>query len=91
MLANTENPVFTLTVGQSMSKPEIKNYLQKFLHVDAIKIKVVNKKAKTVKFRGITGKKSKSKKVFVTLKKGQKISELIVEKKEKKDKTKKAK
>jgi len=86
LIANTENPVFTLRVDVKMNKMQIKDYLKSYFKVDVVDIKTVNKKAKQTKFRGIAGKKGQLKKAFVTLKKGQKIPELIVEKKDKKEK-----
>lgn len=86
MLANTDQPVFTFEVGKSMNKEMIKKYLKENMKVDVLKIKIITGRNKSVKFRGISGKKAIIKKAVVTLKVGQKIDELIVEKDKKKDK-----
>ncbi|MCC7289303.1 50S ribosomal protein L23 [bacterium] len=84
--------VYTFEVPTDANKIEIRRALKEHFKVDAIAIRTVVSKGKVKRFKGVTGRRTDSKKAFVTLKKGQKIAifEAEPEEKEAKKPAKKA-
>ncbi|MFW0837615.1 MAG: 50S ribosomal protein L23 [Candidatus Komeilibacteria bacterium] len=71
-LLGTENK-YVFIVADGANKIEIKKALKKLYGVDAIKINIVNRPGKKVRYGKVTGRTKKVKKAIVTLAKGQSI------------------
>lgn len=73
--ATTANQMnqYIFLVHPDSNKIEIAQAAEKFLKVKVTKVNVVNRKAKTRRFKGIAGKTSALKKAYITLAPGQTI------------------
>jgi large subunit ribosomal protein L23 len=71
--ATEKNNVYTFKVACSAVKPEIKQAIEKLFNTKVERVRVVNVKPKTRRFRGVEGMKKKWKKAYVTLVEGQQI------------------
>lgn len=80
--------IYMFNVSMSANKPLVAQAVKEQFKVDPIQVRIAITKGKVKKLKGITGKRKDSKRAFVTLKKGQKISvfEVNEEKKDKKEK-----
>lgn len=70
-LAATRQYVFVVPV--SANKIEIARAIKKLFKVDVINVRTATIKGKSKRFRGITGKRTDTKKAVVTVKEGQSI------------------
>lgn len=68
-----ENGVFTFVVAESADKVRIAKAVEKIFDVTVLSVNIARKPAKRKVFRGQRGVRTKLKKAFVRLKKGQKI------------------
>jgi large subunit ribosomal protein L23 len=64
---------YTFMVKRGATKPEIKKAVKEIYKVDVVAVNVINRPAKTKRFRGAKGKQEGYRKAIVTLKTGQKI------------------
>ncbi len=61
---------YTFVVASSANKTRIKETIEKKYNVKVAQINTISKKDKQTRFRGITGKQSRTKRAIVTLKEG---------------------
>ncbi|WP_374765033.1 50S ribosomal protein L23 [Yunchengibacter salinarum] len=66
----SENNQVTFNVARNATKPEIKAAVEGLFDVKVAKVNTLNRKGKTKRFRGITGRRPNVKKAMVTLKDG---------------------
>ena len=65
--------LYVLKVQSSASKNQIADELKKHFNIDVISVRVLNQSGKSVTFKRRKGWRSDMKKVYVQLKKGQKL------------------
>ena len=73
VLAADKNRQYVFIVANDATKPEIKKAVQLMFKVDVEQVQVLNRKGKTKRFGQRMGKRSNTKKAFVSLKEGQEI------------------
>ena len=69
----SSNSVYVFNVRNKITKPEIVKMIQKVYKIKPIKIRVINSPKKKIFHKGRPGEKGGGKKVYITLKKGEKI------------------
>lgn len=75
---------YMFNIGMSANKPMVAQAVKEQFKVDATKVRIAITKGKVKKLKGVTGKRKDSKRAFVTVKKGQKISVFEITQEEKK-------
>lgn len=76
--------IYMFNVSMSANKPLVAQAVKEQFKVDATQVRIAITKGKVKKLKGITGKRKDSKRAFVTVKKGQKISVFEITEEEKK-------
>lgn len=71
-IAAEQNKV-TFQVASSANKQQIKAAVESLFKVNVLNVNTLNRKGKTKRFRGVTGRQQDKKQAIVTLKEGQTI------------------
>ncbi|TXI90494.1 MAG: 50S ribosomal protein L23 [Chryseobacterium sp.] len=75
---------YMFNVSMDANKPRVAQAVKEQFKVDATQVRIAITKGKVKKLKGITGKRKDTKRAFVTVKKGQKISVFEITEEEKK-------
>ena len=79
---------YTFIIDKNFNKKIIATEINKIFKVDVAKVAIINRKGKVTVFKRKLGRRNDSKIAIVTLKKGQKINEFVVEEPKKEEKSK---